>query len=171
MAQIGEGYNSPFSGGTAVKQIILGIAAVTCLVVILAGFIIGLSVYDDYSAREFVRQYYEDMIQGNYDDAFAHVHLWTDAPDKPVRISAGSAQKAFLKKVSFLKARGYKIDRVDDIAIVQEGSNYGAKVKLTIDINGRQKQVDEHLNLYDARLVVTDSEDPFAHYRDGLLTN
>ncbi len=153
------------------KQIYLGIATIAVFTFLLAVFVFGLTFYQDYSTRQYVNQYYDDLIKGNYDNAFEHLYPWSGNPDKPPWVSSRAAKGIFLKNVSSLGARGYRIVRVDDIVVMEKGSLLGAKVKLTVSLKGQLKQVEENLAFYNAKIVVTDSQDPYAHYRDGKLAN
>ncbi len=152
------------------RQIVLGIVTVVVFTTVLTVFVIGLAFYQDYSTRKYVNQYYDDMIKEDYEGAYKHLHLWAGNPDQPLAASPTAAKQAFLKKVSALKKQEYRIVSVDDIVVTEEGSHLGARVKLTVNIKGQSRRLQEHLNFYETKIVITDSQDPFARYRDGQLT-
>lgn len=153
------------------KQIVYGTATILVLAVLLSGFIFCIKVYQNYSNKQYITQYYQDTISGKYEEAFNHLQPWNQKPGELVNISADGVKAKFLHKAAELKNIKYKIVKVDNISLTDEGAALGAQVNLTIQVNGRTKKVREHLDFYNAKIVIMESQDPYVHYRDGKISN
>lgn len=151
------------------KRIIIGIVSVAILTAALTAVVIGLAFYQDYTTKKFVNGYYDGLIKGDYDAALSYVNVWSSDPAHSPKIDSAAVKSHFIDKISTLKSHNYQVTKVDKVIVIADGSKLGASVKLTVSYNGITKQVNERLHFYNKKIVIVESQDSLAHYRDGKL--
>lgn len=144
---------------------------------ILIFILTGCNFIDEKKAEGVIRDYYQAIIDDDYEKAFELLKLY----DYDVKTGDGfykegttlsheEAKAFYLEKVNVLKKYNYKLIDFEIIEVeYEDGHSFWHQVKLTAKQNGEEFEWNEVSIISDGKLVVGERDDSKALYRDGRM--
>ncbi|MEW9108753.1 MAG: hypothetical protein AB2374_05340 [Cytobacillus gottheilii] len=136
----------------------------------------GCNSTEERKAEGLIKEYYQSMIDGNYEKAFEQLHLFqydgrTDdyKLDEEFSLSAEEAKEFYLKKVEISQEKGYQLINFEIGEVeYEDGHSFWHHIKLQTEHNGQEFEWNETASIYNGRLLIG-GDDPFQIYRDGRM--
>lgn len=146
------------------------------LIFIFSLVLTGCNFREEKKAEGIIKNYYEAIIDGDYEKAFEQLYLYDyDSNTEDSKLAKGttlSEEKAkafYLKKIDVLKEQNYKLKDFEIVDVeYEDGHSFWHHVKLEIDQNGQKFEWNEVAEIYKGKLLIGE-EDPYAKYRDGKM--
>ncbi|WP_282154766.1 hypothetical protein [Cytobacillus gottheilii] len=136
----------------------------------------GCNSTEERKAEGLIKDYYQSMIDGNYEKAFEQLHLFqydvkTDdyKLNEDITFSDEEAKEFYLKKVEISQDKGYTLTNFEIGEVeYEDGHSFWHHIKLQTEHNGQEFEWNETASIYNGKLLIG-GEDPFQIYRDGRM--
>lgn len=147
------------------------------LVLTLILMLTGCNFIEEKKAEGIINNYYQAIIDGDYEKAFEQLHLYDfDSKTEESKLAEGTTlsdeeTKAFyLQKINVLKAQNYKLIDFEIVDIeYEDGHSFWHHIKLEVEQNGQKFEWNEVAEIYGGKLLIGEKDDPYAKYRDGKM--
>ncbi|KAB2335584.1 hypothetical protein [Bacillus mesophilum] len=146
------------------------------LILSLILMLTGCNSIEERKAEGLIKDYYQSMIDENFEAAFEQLHLFqydvkTDdyKLDEEVPLSAEEAKEFYLEKIDISQEKGYKLTKFQIGEVeYEDGHSFWHHIKLQTELNGEEFEWNETASIYNGKLLI-DGDDPFRIYRDGRM--
>ena len=137
----------------------------------------GCNFIEEKKAEGIIKNYYQAVIDGDYEKAFEQLHLYDyDSKTENSKLAEGTTlsneeSKAFyLKKIDVLKEQNYKLKDFEIVDVeYEDGHSFWHHIKLEVEQNGQKFEWNEVAEIYEGKLLIGEKDDPYAKYRDGKM--
>ncbi|WP_240035107.1 hypothetical protein [Neobacillus notoginsengisoli] len=137
----------------------------------------GCNFFEEQKAKSIIKDYYQAIIDEEYEKAFEQVHLY-DVDSKTgdghftdgTTLSYEEAKVFYLEKINILKEQNYKLEdfKIEEVEY-EDGHSFWHHIKLMVDQDGQKFEWNEVAEIYEGKLVIGEKDDPNAIYRDGRM--
>lgn len=136
----------------------------------------GCNSFEERKAEGFIKNYYQSIIDENYENAFEQLHLFEyDVKtndyklDEGISFSDEEAKEFYLKKIELCLEKGYKLTdfEIGDVEY-EDGHSFWHHIELQAEQNGQKFEWNETASIYNGKLLIS-GDDPFQIYRDGRM--
>ena len=150
------------------KKIIL-----VMLIAIVSLYLIGCSGPEQ-EVKSVTNDYYNALVNGNYEKAFETLYLYDFAEDKHPTdgtiLNEEEAKEFYMEKINVLKENNYKVTNFEITKVRKEdGHTSFAEVTLNVEVNGESIEWHETVDEWEGKAWIINESDPFAKYRDGKM--
>ena len=137
----------------------------------------GCNFIEEKKAEVIIKNYYQAVIDGDYENAFEQLHLYDyDSKTENSKLAEGTtlsdeeAKAFYLKKIDLLKEQNYKLKGFEIVNVeYEDGHSFWHHIKLEIEQNGQKFKWNEVANSYEGKLLIGEKDDLYAKYRDGKM--
>ena len=137
----------------------------------------GCNFIEEKKAEGIIKNYYQAVIDGDYEKAFEQLHLYDyDSKTENSKLAEGTTlsneeSKAFyLKKIDVLKEQNYKLKDFEIVDVeYEDGHSFWHHIKLEVEQNGQKFECNEVAEIYEGKLLIGERDDSYAKYRDGKM--
>ncbi len=137
----------------------------------------GCNFIEEKKAEGIIKNYYQAVIDGDYEKAFEQLHLYDyDSKTENSKLAEGTTlsneeSKAFyLKKIDVLKEENYKLKDFEIVDVeYEDGHSFWHHIKLEVEQNGQKFEWNEVAEIYEGKLLIGEKDDSYAKYRDGKM--
>ncbi|QTM98257.1 hypothetical protein ERJ70_02355 [Sediminibacillus dalangtanensis] len=158
------------------KGIALFIFIAVTVILIFSWPNIRKNYFPEKEAEHLIKQYYQSLIQEDYEKAFDVLFLQDKEEDADEDFSMGTtltkaqARDFYMEKIAFLKEQNYAIKdfNITDVEY-SDGHTFWHHLMLQVEINGAKKRLHETVFMREGKLMIGEKEDPYARFRDGKM--
>ena len=137
----------------------------------------GCNFIEEKKAEGIIKNYYQAIIDGDYEKAFEQLHLYDyDSKTEDSKLAEGTtlsdeeAKAFYLKKIDVLKEQNYKLKDFEIVDVeYEDGHSFWHHIKLEVEQNGQKFEWNEVADIYEGKLLIGEKDDPYAKYRDGKM--
>jgi hypothetical protein len=137
----------------------------------------GCNFIEEKKAEGIIKNYYQAIIDGDYEKAFEQLHLYDyDIKTEDSKLAEGTtlsdeeAKAFYLKKIDVLKEQNYKLKEFEIVEVeYADGHTFWHHIKLEVEQNGQNFEWTEVAEIYERKLLVGERDDPYTKYRDGKM--
>lgn len=147
------------------------------LFLILSLLLTGCNYIEEQKAQGIVKNYYQALINEDYEKAFEQLHLYNyDTKTDDSKLSEGTtlsdeeAKEFYLKKIEVLKEQNYKLKDFEiGEAEYEDGHSFWHHITIQVEQNGQEFERTEIAEIYDGKLLIGGRDDTYVKYRDGKM--
>lgn len=147
------------------------------LIFIFSLMLTGCNFREEKKAEGIIKNYYEAIIDGDYEKAFEQLHLYDyDSNTEDSKLAKGTtltdeeAKEFYLKKIDVLKEQNYKLKDFEILDVeYEDGHSFWHHIKLEVEKNGQKFEWNEIAEIYEGKLLIGEKDDPYTQYRDGKM--
>lgn len=137
----------------------------------------GCKFIEEKKAEDTIKIYYQAIMDEDYEKAFEQLYVYDDESktddSKLVKGSTRTDEEAkvyYFKKIDILKEQNYKLNDFEIVEVeYEDGHSFWHHIKLDVEQNGQKFEWNEVADIYNGKLLIGETDDPFAQYRDGKL--
>ncbi|SDM24457.1 hypothetical protein [Sediminibacillus halophilus] len=159
------------------KKVVTLIIFVAVLVILIFSWPnIREKFFPEKEAEHMINEYYNSLINEDYEDAFKVLYLYDYKKNSNEFLSTGTtlpkeqAKDFFMEKIAYLKEQNYiikdyKIKNVE----YSDAHTFWHHILLKVEVNGKMKEFNEVAEIWKGKLLIGEREDPYARFRDGKM--
>lgn len=134
----------------------------------------GCNSLTEYNAKRIVKSYYNALMDENYQQAFEKLYLYDFVeehhPIDGTILSQDEAEAFFMKKIDYLNQQNYRIKNFEiDRFRYEDGHTFFLEVSVQVEQDGQSHKYSDTIDVWEGRVWIVNSEDPFVIYRDGKM--
>ena len=114
-----------------------------------------------------VRQYYDSLINKDYEKAFDYLFLWDDYINNPTKLSEKEAREIYVSRLNSISQDiGYQVISAKFDRYREDGFTYYNTV-VQIKIGDEINEITEHVRFIGRRIYIEGGQDKYVFYRQG----
>lgn len=137
----------------------------------------GCNFIEEKKAEGILKNYYQAIIDGDYEKAFEQLHLYDyDSKNEVSKLVEGAtlsdeeAKALYLKKIDVLEQQNYKLKDFEIVDVeYEDGHSFWHHIKLEVEQNEQKFEWNEVAEIYEGKLLIGEKDDPYTKYRDGKV--
>jgi len=159
----------------SVRSIVLVKKTIPILLVFTLSFMLaGCNFIAEQKAKSVTKNYYNALIDEDYDEAFDQLYLYDYNEDKHAMdgtsLSKEEAKEFYMQKINYLKEQNYKVKDFEIHNIrYEDGHTFFLEIILNVEKNGEGFERSEIVDASSGKAWIIEEDDPFSMYRDGKM--
>lgn len=133
----------------------------------------GCNYVEEKKAESIIQNYYQAIIDEDYEKAFKQLHLYDTEESKltgKATLSEQEAKAIYLEKIKHLEEQMYKLKDFEIVEIeYEDGHSFWHHIKLEVEQDGEKSEWNEVAYIVKGKLLIGEKDDPYAKYRDGKM--
>ncbi|QNK89118.1 hypothetical protein H7992_05175 [Sporosarcina sp. resist] len=115
----------------------------TLLVLSLSVLLVGCNNIEEQRAENSIKQYYQALIEGNYETAFQELYLYEESySNGQTSLSNSEAQTIYQEKIKYLNDQSYKVKDFEITELeYEDGNSFWHHVNIGVEQNGGNFQL------------------------------
>lgn len=144
------------------------------LIFTLSLMLIGCNFIEEQRAKSVTKNYYNALIDEDYEEAFEQLYLYDYTEDKHptdgTTLNEEEAKEFYMQKINYLKEQGYKVKdfEIENIRY-EDGHTFFLEIILNVEQNGENFERSETVDVWEGKAWIIEEDEPSATYRDGKM--